>query len=131
MAFFDDSFGRSDTTSSTLIGTGSGALAGAAFGPAGIAVGAGLGFLAANQANRMARKQRADAEAAAEQERANAQKRRNDLVKQEFNKRRSGTAIKQAGNVAPGQQNASNQGTILTSGAGSQTQTSILGGNNG
>ena len=125
MSFFSEDMFSSENIGTTLLGAATGALAGAALGPQGIAAGAVLGAASAGQASRMQRKQEVAQEDAAKTAKLEAQQRRNALIEEEFKKKKKGVGT---GMKAPGQQAASNQGTVLTSSAGSQQTTSILGG---
>jgi hypothetical protein len=127
MSFFDDSF-SGDNFGNTLMSTASGAATGfiVGGGPAGAVAGASIGFMSANQQARQERKGKAAEEDARKQAELEATARQNALLKKEFESRKSGGGT---GMRSPGQQNASNQGTILTSGAGaSAAPQSILGG---
>lgn len=123
MSFFDDLFegdNFGNVVMSTAMGAGTGFLMG---GPAGAAVGGGLGFAAGVEGNRQARKAQAADKSARRQAKLEAADRQNQLVAEQFNRRRAQFNMG-GGNLSPGQQNASNAGTNLQASASN----SILGG---
>ena len=127
MSFFGDLF-DSDNIGNTIIAGGTGALAGfMAGGPAGAAIGAGLGIASAGQQARAQRKEAAAIDTAQKQADADARARRNELIEKNFRDRKRGAGATKL--KSSGQQNASTQGTVLTSSSPSASGgVSILGG---
>ena len=129
-SFFEDmliSF-EGDNSTTTVTSIGGGAATGAMVGgPIGAAVGAGLGLMSAGMMARQKRKAEKRARAAQTQAREEARQNRNALVEQNFRRRSTGRAgLGGPGNLSPGQEGASRQGTSLLAAGGQTQQTSLF-----
>jgi len=126
---FDDteeSFGSASTYGSVGSAAATGFMVG---GPAGAGIGAGIGIAMAISQARQSRKARQRQEDAIRQEQEQARQNKNELVERNFLKRSrsAGQGASGTAKLAPGQKNASQQGTSLLA---SQDSTPSLFGDN-
>ena len=87
-----------------------------------------MGFMPlAGMLGRQQRKAKQQQESARDTARLESQRRQNETVKKEFDRRRGGSAYNTS-NLSPGQAASSTQGTLLSEGNVAMGQQSILGG---
>ena len=115
MSFFDD-IGSGFESGNTLTSAGSGAAMGFMVGgPIGAGIGAGVGVLAGSLISRQQRKARQAIESQQKQAQEEARQNRNRLVEQNFRKRSRSGGMGSMGELSPGQEASSRQGTSLLS----------------